>query len=237
MRKRKEKIFIGGPVHPDVEGKKKLAEAVARIEKVIGKHGLKFHPHLLTDVSVYKGTEHGAQQVRLGTKTFDKLMKGVPKPQVKRLRKIRWYENDDKLLRCATVGTLLSEQVATSIAGIFVLTQESPGSYFLAGELLGRQIPVLIVSDQNLFGTYATGHPSPFLQTARYATLDDLEKVADDFLSSLEDLRLESKSVRLPAVLRKRAEAEAEDTGTNFGELMIRALEEYLARSEESSEE
>ncbi len=237
MPKRKEYIFIGGPVHPDAEGKKKLAETVRRVESVIHKHGLKFHPHLLADTSVYRGVEHKASDVKLGKKSFDQLMKTVPKPQLKRLKKIRWFETEDKLARCGTVGSIIAEQITTSIAGIFIITQDSPNSYLIAGELLGQQLPVLIVSDQNLFGTYATGHPSVFLQTARYGSLDELEKIADKFLSTLEDLRLESKSVRMPALLKKRAEAAAKDTNTDFSELVIRALDEYLERREEGAEE
>lgn len=237
MRKAKEYIFLGGPVHPEAQGKRQVAEAVRRIEKVITKHGLKFHPHLLGEESVRRDVEPAAKDVKLGAKTFDKLMKRVPKPHIKRLRNIRWFENEDKLARCATVGSLLGEQIGSSIAGVFVITQDSPGSYLVAGELIGRQIPVLIVSDQNLFGTYATGHPSTFLRTARYGTLDELETIVDGFLNSLTDLRLQSKSVRLPAILLKRAKAEADESGTNFSEIHIRALEEYLARREEAGEE
>ncbi len=236
MRKSKAHIFIGGPVHPEAEGKKKLTEAVKRVEKVIEKHGLQFHPHLLADTGVHRGVEPAAKDVRVGKKTFEQLMKGMPKPHVRRLKKIRWFETEDKLARCATVGTLLSQQIAASIAGIFILTEPSPGSNLIIGELLGKQIPVLVVSDQNIFGTYLTGHPSPFLQTARYETVSEVEKIVDGFLASLADLRLQSKSVRLPAVLVKRAEAEAEDSGTDFSELFIRALNEYLERREEGEE-
>jgi hypothetical protein len=67
--------------------------------------------------------------------------------------------------------------------------------------------------------------------------LNDLERIVDQFLSSLEDLKLESRSVRLPAVLRKRVETEAETVGSNFGEIVICALEEFLERRESEREE
>jgi len=240
MNKPRPAIFIGGPVHLDAENKRKLADSVRRIEKLIQDRKLKFHPHFLSELKVLKGLQPATNDLKLGTHTFEKLMKAVPKSQLRRLKRVRFYETEDRLLRCITVGSILEQQIAASIAGIFLFTEASPGSNLLIGLLLARQIPVLAVSDQNnqdVFGTVLTGHPSEFLRTAHYDTIAGLEKIVGEFLDSLEGLRLQPTSVRLPRVLKKRAEMEAADSGTNFPEILIRALNEYLERREAAEEE
>lgn len=235
MQKR-EFVFLGGPLHEEPEERKKTAEAVRCVEGIIAKHGMQYHPHLLTDKSVGKGIETAAKDVKVGGKKFDRLMAAVSKSHLNLLKKMRWYETEEKLLRCAAVGDLIRQQAANSSAGIFVLTAPSAGSYLTVGELLGKSVPVLVTSNQNLFGTYLTGHPSPFLKTARYESLNDLEQIADDFLEKIDNFKSQSKSVRLPILLAKQAEIIANERGDTFTDVLVDALQEYFERLNSGNE-
>lgn len=235
-KKQKQKIFLGGVIHQEADKRKEMAELALVVEGVLAQYGYECHPHLLKDPQIGEGKEPAARDVKLGAISFEKLMKSVTPEQIRRLSKIRWHETEDKLVRCIAVGNLISQQIATAQGGIFLLTEESPGSYLTIGELIRIPVPVLVLAKENIFGTMLTGHNSPYLFTIRFQNKQDVAKQVNEFLAVFDNFKLGSKSVRLPLGLSKRAENLAGAAGTSFADVLTRALQEYVEREETTEE-
>jgi hypothetical protein len=235
-KKQKQKILLSGPLHQEADKRKEMAALVSAVEGVLAQYGYECHPHLLKDPQIEKGKEPAAKDVKVGTISFEKLMKSVTPEQIRRLSKIRWHETEDKLIRCIAVGNLVSQQIATAVAGIFLLTEESPGSYLTIGELIRIPVPVLVLARENIFSTMLTGHHSPYLFTARFQDKQDVTKQVNEFVAKFDDFKLGSKSVRLPLGLSKRTENLAAAAGASFAEILTNALQEYVEREEEGGE-
>ncbi len=225
----RDKIFIGGKVHPNsAEEKSLMAERIKIIEERVTANSFVFHGHPLRDLRVYSGKRPPAQDVILGGKSMQERMDSLSELLTKRLEKLRDNKDNPYFKRDVAIGEYLHECLRTSKAGIFDLTLDSEGSYYEIGILRQANIPVLTLSNRDRFSSTLTGDPSPGVQIRLYKSPEHLGEIVDTFLRALGGLKVGQRTVTLQDVTMHQIRIEAAYRNVDFSEALEAIVSEYF---------
>lgn len=231
---KRKKVFIGAAVHPASQDEKKtLAERIQIIEDKIKAAGYEFHAHPLKDLRVFAGHRPPANEVVLAGMTMQQRIDGVPKPLLIRLKKIRDNSADQYFDRDVALGLYIHECLRSSLAGIFDLTLNSPGSHNEIGILRQANVPLLILSDKGKFSTTITGDPSPAVSIRLYKDNKHIGEIVSAFLQGLKELKVEAQTVRLKKINIERIRSEAVYRHADFSATLDAIIEQHFGSGEE----
>lgn len=226
-RIKRDKIFLSGKLHSG-ETRDDMIILYSHIVKTVEKCGYDVHPNFLTSTQISAGVQPDVRTLKFAGTTFGKLMDATPVATIKYLKKSRVYRDGDTLLRCATTARITAEQLKRSVAGIFLLTEESGGALFNLGFLVRAQVPCLCVSDRDNFGTMITGDPSRLLFTQIYKSHAHLKEIVGNFMNELPGLKAKQFSIQVKAALLAKFRAAAIEQGVDVNDLIEEAMLEKM---------
>lgn len=221
-------IFIGGKLHSGSKTRDAMIALYDAIIKTCEGRGFKVHPSFLANHLFHPDIPPNLDKLKLDGVSFRKLREQTPAKLIFRLKRRRVYEDDETLLNDATAARILDDQMKSSVAGIFLLTEKSGGALYRLGSLVNANIPCLCVSDTNNFGTNVNGDPSGLLFTQIYKDKGDLVQIVGEFLDGLPNLKSENFSITLPAILKAKLQQVAKEQGVDANTLIAAAIEDKI---------
>lgn len=198
----KQKVLITGALKLPMPDKKQMIQIVGKVQAGIKAAKLEWHPHLLDDNVVVQGvTDDVVPRIKMATE-FARVQRSISTRKYNLVRQSRHTMPDDQFNIVLTVRRILDEQLKHALAGIAILTWESPGAAHIIGRMEQIGLPVLCLSNRDNFGTVVSGSFSLQTVTRIYRNISEIPELVSSFLLDQNKSQVMIvKSYSLPAVL------------------------------------